>query len=711
MVRYPRPAILLLQTLLLFVAVPLGMAPAEQVSAQQAQVEAQASTPRGMAPEDSYRLTTVGGVALSPNAAHLAFTVTTVNEAENNRSTTIWLQELRNGRPVGEPVRFTDPTRNSTSPSWSPDGRVLAFTSRRGDEEGSVWFIRVGGMGGEAYRVEGVRSTPTWSRDGSQMAFIAEPPQAEPSNARDNARAQRVAPGAISQPLDPARFDGYVITRRQYKRDGTVTYLPHPDHSDKRQLWVVPATGGEPRQITETPFNVGSFDWAPDGRFFIFAGNPEEDDEMNFDPSSALWVVPASGGEVQRIASLPGGQSAPAISPDGRRLAFLHTPAWDAETFLMVVDLDGNGRMSGEPRNLTAEWDRTAGTPSWTPDGRHIRWNATVNGNTHLFEVPAAGGAVRQITAGDRVISQISVSKDGRLMAYTSSDPMTPADIFVADAAGRSETRITSFNDALLAEIARQPAERITWRVADGTEIEGWVIRPVGHRDGERYPMILNIHGGPHSAYTNNFSPMFHILSGAGFYVFYLNPRGSTSYGNDFKHAIHAAWGIVDEEDFITGVEAVLSAYPDMDSSRLGVTGGSYGGFMSNWLTARTNLFAAAVTRASISSWEAMAGTTDSGQPHRAFNGAYHEQREIWRQNSPVSYVENVRAPTLIVHGENDYRTPLSEGEIWFSALKKLGVPTEFVIYPRSSHSISEPWLAADNQARTRQWFVHWLMP
>ncbi len=700
MVRHPRAAVVLFRFVLLaLLAVPLALAN-----------EAQAQL-RGLTPEDSYRLTTVGGAALSPTAAHVAFTVTTVNEGENNRNTTIWLQELRDGRPVGEPTRFTDPTRNSTGPAWSPDGRVLAFTSRRGDEEGSVWFIRVGGMGGEAYRIEGVRSTPTWSRDGSRIAFTAEPPREDRPNARESARTQRVAPGAISQPLDGARFDGSVLTHRRYKRDGTVTYLPHPDHGAKRQLWVVPATGGEPLQVTETPFNVGAFDWAPDASYFIFAGNPEEDDEMNFDPTGALWVVPAEGGEARLVAELPGGQGAPAISPDGRRLAFLHTPAWDAETFLMVVDLDRNGIATGEPRNLTAEWDRTAAAPFWTPDGRHLRWNATVNGHSHLFEVAATGGAVRQITEGDRVVTQVSVSADGRLMAYSASDPVTPADIYVADASGRNETRITTFNDALLAEIARQPAERITWRVADGTEIDGWVIRPVGEQGGQRYPMILSIHGGPHAAYTSSFSPMFHVLSGAGFYVFYPNPRGSTGYGNDFKQAIHAAWGIVDEEDFITGVEAVLAAYPDIDRSRLGVTGGSYGGFMSNWLTARTDLFAAAVTRASISSWEAMAGTTDSGQPHRAFNGAYHEQREIWRQNSPISYVENVRAPTLIVHGENDYRTPLSEGEIWFSALKKLGVPTEFVIYPRSSHSISEPWLAADNQARTRQWFVHWLMP
>lgn len=661
---------------------------------------------RGFEPSDSYRLVSVGGAALSPTGAHLAFTVTTVDEEENGRNTAIWLQEVGDGRPVGEMVRFTDPTRNSTGPTWSPDGRVLGFTSRRGDEDGSTWFLRVGGVGGEAYRIEGVRGSPVWSPDGTSIAFVAEPEVDE----REDARERRVAPNSLTRPLDAARFDGYVITHRRYKRDGTFTFLPHPDRTPKRQLWVVPAGGGEPQQVTDLPHSVGGFEWSPDGSFFVFSTNPAEDDEMNFDPSGEIWVVPAVGGEARRALAVEGGAGSPALSPDGGRLAFLQTAAWDAETVLAVVELDGQGMARGKPRHLTGAWGRTAGSPSWTPDGRSLRWVATVNASTHLFEVAASGGEVRQVTRGDRVLGSLSPSADGRVMAYTSTDPTAPADLYLSDGEGGGETRVTSFNDALLAQVARQPAERITWRVADGTEIEGWVIPPVGHQPGGSHPMVLNIHGGPHGVYSNAFSTGFHTLSAAGFYVFYLNPRGSTSYGNDFKHAIHAAWGIVDEEDFVTGVRAVLQAYPDIDANRLGVMGGSYGGFMTNWLTSRTDLFSAAVTRASISSWEAMAGTTDSNQPHRAFDGAYHEQREIWRRNSPISYVEGVRAPTLVIHGENDFRTPLSEGQMWYSALQKLGVPTEFIIYPRSGHGISEPWLAADSQERTRQWMVHWLI-
>ncbi len=663
--------------------------------------------PRGLTPQDAYQLSSVGDVALSPTAAHVAFTVTTTNEKTNDRSTSLWLRALRDGKPVGDAVRFTDPTRNSSAPRWSPDGRVLGFTSRRGEEDGSTWFLRVGGLGGEAYRIEGVRGSPVWSPDGRFIAYTAEPERKD----KPNARALRVAPNGITTPLDSTRFDGYQITHLQYKRDGTFTFLPHPDLVPKRQLFVVSANGGVATQITSVAHNVGAFEWAPNGKYFVYAGNPKEDDETNLDPASRIWVVPVDGGTPTEPFGARGGVSAPAISPDGTRLAFLWTFAWNAETHVHVINIDERGMARSEPTNLTASWDRTAGAPYWTPDGRNIRWTSNVHGNTHVYEVPASGtGVVRQVTTGDRVIADVSVSGNGMIMAYTSSSPVAPADVFVADRSGAGETRVTAFNDSLLALITREPARRVAWKVRDGTEIEGWVIAPVGYQAGQRYPMVLNIHGGPHSAYTSAFSAGFHQLSASGFFVFYLNPRGSTGYGNTFKHAIQNAWGIVDEEDFVTGVEAVLASYPDIDRTRLGVMGGSYGGFMTNWLTARTKLFAAGVTRASISSWEAMAGTTDSNQPHRAFDGAYHEQRETWRKNSPISYVENVTAPTLVIHGENDFRTPLSEGQIWYASLKKLGVPTEFVIYPRSGHGIREPWLAADAQERSRQWMVYWLI-
>jgi dipeptidyl aminopeptidase/acylaminoacyl peptidase len=299
-------------------------------------------------------------------------------------------------------------------------------------------------------------------------------------------------------------------------------------------------------------------------------------------------------------------------------------------------------------------------------------------------------------------------------MAYAATDAETPDEVFVARADGSGEARVTRFNDAWLAEVTRVPAERLTWTVADGTEIEGWLVKPVGYEPGRRYPMVLKIHGGPHSAYGHTYFRTFHVLSNAGFFVLYPNPRGSSHYGHAFMYATRGQWGEMDGEDFLKGVDAALARYPDIDPARVGVSGGSYGGFMTNWLTSTTDRFAAAVTSRSITNWESWYGTSDAqGLTEYEFFGTPWDQRERYRRLSPISYVERVTAPTLIIHSENDYRTPIADGEQWFMALMKRRIPVEFVRYPRSSHGLSrtgEPWLLVDRLERIRSWFVHWLI-
>jgi len=291
---------------------------------------------------------------------------------------------------------------------------------------------------------------------------------------------------------------------------------------------------------------------------------------------------------------------------------------------------------------------------------------------------------------------------------------VTPTELYVATGDGATEQKATGFNDEWLRLVTLQPAERLTWTVEDGTEIEGWVIKPVGYQEGRSYPLILKIHGGPHSAYGNTFFPTFHVLSAAGFFVLYTNPRGSSGYGHDFMYATRGQWGIVDKEDYLTGVDAALAKYPGADSTRLGVSGGSYGGFMTNWLTATTDRFQAAVTSRSITNWESWYGSSDAqGLTDYEFMGPPWEQRDLYRRLSPISYVENVTAPTLIIHSEEDFRTPIGDAEQWFMALKKREVPVEFVRYPRSDHNLSrtgEPWLLVDRLERIKSWFVHYLI-
>ena len=624
------------------------------------------------------------------------------------------MQELRGGRPEGEPFRFTDPTREANAPRWSPDSRVLSFQSPRGegDAAGATWFARVTFPGGEAYQIEGVDAAPIWSPDGAWIAYSMQPDDG--AHDEDSDRDGWIAPDAITRTLDAERFDGRVITSMRYKRDGTLLLRPHPSTQTKRQLFIVAAHGGEPRQRTQAAYNVGGPVWSANGEWVYFTGNELEDDEYNRDLTTDIYVVGRESGEPRTLTSNPGDESAPAVSPDGNRLAFLQTRARGDETDLRVVDLAADGTFRGIPRNLTGDWDMTPGAPSWAANGDAVRFLTGVSGNRHLFEVTVTGDLIRQLTTGDRQVGSVSISQDGLVMSYTVTDAVSPAEVYVNRGDGTRQQRVTSLNDDWLAGVSLQPAERLTWTVADGTEIEGWLIKPVGYEAGRPYPMILKIHGGPHGAYGNTFFRMFHVLSNTGFFVLYTNPRGSTGYGHAFTYATKEGWGEIDSEDYLTGLDAALERYPDIDPARVGVSGGSYGGYMTNWLTATTNRFAAAVTSRSIANWESWYGSSEAqGLTEFAFAGTPWEQRELYRRLSPISYVENVVAPTLIIHSENDYRTPIGDGEQWFMALKKQEVPTELVRYPRSSHGLSrtgEPWLLVDRLERIKSWFAHWLI-
>ncbi len=667
---------------------------------------------RGLQPQDYYRMSFVSEVAMSPPGDYVAFTVTTVIEKDNKRHREVWVQRLKDGSPDGSPFRFTDPTREASAPRWSPDGAHLSFTSRRSDDRNSTWFVRVAPPGGEAFHIDGVDGAPVWSRDGKWIAFL-KAPGTPPDDETAKKREGWISPSAISRTLDPKRFDGRVVTSARTKRDGTLELLPDPSIRTKNQLFLVPATGGESRQITQGSFEVRSVLWSADGNTLLFTADESEDDEYNVDPTADIYAVALSGGPPRKLTTNPGSETDPVVSPKGDQLAFVQTKARGAETDLMVVDLAADGTFKGQPRSLTSSWDNEPGDPMWTPDGTAVRFGAGIGGDQHLFEASLAG-AVRQVTSGERQLSGVSASRDGSIMAYTVNTVFHPAEAFLARADGSAERKLSTFNDRWLSEVTIVPPERLTWKVADGTAIEGWLVKPLNYTAGQKYPLVLKVHGGPHGAYGTGWFDTFQILAGSGMFVLYPNPRGSTGYGHKFTYATRGKWGEMDQEDFLKGIDTVLAKYPDIDSRRLGVSGGSYGGYMTNWLTARTDRFAAAATSRSITTWESWYGSSDAqGLTEYEFLGKPWEQRELYRRLSPISYVEHVKAPTLIIASEEDYRTPMTDNEQWFMALKKRKVPVELVRYPRSSHGLSrtgEPWLLVDRLERIRSWFVHWLV-
>ncbi|HYC51851.1 MAG TPA: S9 family peptidase, partial [Gemmatimonadaceae bacterium] len=340
-------------------------------------------------------------------------------------------------------------------------------------------------------------------------------------------------------------------------------------------------------------------------------------------------------------------------------------------------------------------------------------FTAAIGGSTGVFRLDPATKRRTQVLSGRRRINGVSTDAKGSKIAFVATDASHPTEVFIANADGSGERRLTKFNDTLNAEVAWSDAERFTYPSVGGLEIEGWIMKPFGYEAGKKYPLVLYIHGGPHSAYGEGWFDEFQNLTASGMMVLFTNPRGSSGYGADFTYSTRGRWGAEDYEDLMKAVD-IAARRPDVDSTRMGVTGGSYGGFMTAWITTKTNRFKAAQADRMISDWLYWYGASDAqGLTEFEFYGKPWDNFAMYDTLSPIRRVTRVRTPTLIVQSEEDHRTPMGNAEIWFMALKKQGVPVELVRYPRSTHELSrsgEPWLLVDRLGRLRQWFTHWLI-
>jgi dipeptidyl aminopeptidase/acylaminoacyl peptidase len=559
-------------------------------------------------------------------------------------------------------------------------------------------------------------------------------PAADSAKLRDDPFAKmlpmaRPPYGAVTRPLNAARFDGRQVVDARYKSNDR-GYVPGAREARAwrpSQLWIQSFDGSAKRQLLRTGYSVRNASVSPDGRLVAFLADPElradslverERDSLSYLPYDArrdeaprneadVFVVPIEGGTPRRVARWTGAESDLTWSPDSRRIAFIGRATRTSSARVYLVDAAG-----GAPRQVLADEFRSE--PSmlvWLPTGS-VQFAAEVGGSSGWFRLDPATGQATQLLGGRRKMSGFSTDAAGRRVAFVATSMTKPTELYVADIDGRNERRLTGFNDSLTREIAFSDAERFTYQSAGGLEIEGWLMKPHGWQPGRKYPLVLYIHGGPHSQYGEGWFDEFQNLAGQGMYVLFTNPRGSSGYGAAFTYASRGDWGGGDFQDLMKATD-IAAARPDVDSTRMGVTGGSYGGFMTAWITTKTNRFKAAQTDRMISDWTYWYGASDAqGLTEFEFFGKPWDNFAMYDTLSPIRHVHRVRTPTLLVQSEEDFRTPMGNAELWFMALRKQNVPAELVRYPRSTHELSragEPWLLVDRLGRLRQWFGHWL--
>ncbi len=694
-------------------------------------VAQQTTTPRAFQLADWYKLTTLSSPATSPSGDKVAFTVTTVRESENKRHSEVWVVPTSGG----EPQRFTSPSTESSAPRWSPDGRYLFFTSSRTGGKGNTWAIRMDQPSGEATQLEKypAGSTPSDHRF-AVWADADSAPAADSTRMKDDPfdKMQPMARppyGAITKPTSAARFDGRHITDMRFKSNDR-GYVPSPKEARvyrPSQLWMQSFDGSAKKRLTNTAYSRRNASVSPDGRWIAFIADVElrpdsvvehERDSLAFLPYDAkrdeaqrndadIFLMSIDGGAPRRVARWMGSENDLTWSPDSKRLAFIGRATRTASARIYIVDPAG-----GTPDNvLASSFKYEPSGMDWLPDGS-IQFNADVGGSSGLFRLNTETKQAIQLLGGRRKMSGFSYDAAGKRVAYISTSTTKPVELYIADANGSNERKLTTFNDRLATEVAFSDAERFTYKSVGGMEIEGWLMKPYGYVAGKKYPVVLYIHGGPHSQYGEGWFDETQNLAAQGMYVLYTNPRGSSGYGADFTFSTRGRWGAEDYQDLMKAVDLV-STRADVDSTRMGVTGGSYGGFMTAWVTTKTNRFKAAQTDRMISDWTYWYGASDAqGLTEFEFYGKPWDNFKMYDELSPIRHVTKVRTPTLMVQSEDDFRTPMGNAELWFIALKKQNVPVELVRYPRSTHELSragEPWLLVDRLGRLRQWFGYWL--
>jgi len=629
---------------------------------------------------------------IAPDGAQIVYTRRWVNKLEDKWESALWIMNAD-----GSHQRFLVKGSNAR---WSPDGMRIAFLAD-GEPKGTQLFVRwmdAEGAVTQITRVEETPADPRWSPDGKAISFAMLVPDST------------VWKISLPQPPQGAKWTPAprVVDELHYRQDRVGFMKQGFTH-----LFLVPAEGGTPRQLTSGHWNVGArfdglsarvgYDWTADSKTLVFDGLRDTTWDGQY-RVSRIYALDVASGAIRTLVSRPGYWADPTVSPDGRMVAFTGYDSSEhthRTSDLYAIAIDGSGM-----RDLSKSLDRDPGDLTWAPDGKAIYFTAPDRGsiNVHVTDL---GGGVRDVTQGVQVVSLSSVART--LMAVgVGSDPAHPADVVRLDLrkpGSQGLSRLTNVNEDVLANKRLARTEEIWYTSTGGTKVQGWVVKPPSLGPGKRYPLILEIHGGPFAMYNVGFSYMFQNFAANGYVVLFVNPRGSTGYGDGFSNGIDHNYPGPDFDDLMAGVDAVI-ARGLVDSTRMYVSGCSGGGVLSSWVIGHTTRFAAAAVRCPVIDWIAMAGETDIPLfTYSFFHQPFWEKADEWLAHSSLMFVGRVTTPTLLMTGELDRRTPIPQTEEYYAALKMRHVPAVMLRFNEEFHGTgSKP----SNFMRTQLYMMSW---